>query len=189
MLVRIRQCFESGSGLSSFGLACAGVLLGALAGTAQAACRPPDLCSPDEFVTRLLQVANQTQPARVPADFERAFGPDLARHTPVLLSEPIEGAQRNDVARFLRLGDETHPLHFGPTDACVTFTALARGFRADGWEGGIEQTPGQSVLRYLKGFNQLTAARVPGTQATADCAASIVITFRSTRARAGALSP
>jgi hypothetical protein len=176
---------------SQLAVACAGALLGALAMAAQPACHPPDPCSAAEFVTRLLQVANETQPQRLPADFERAFGPDLARHTRVLVSEPVEGAQKNEVARFVRLGDETHPLHFSAADACVTFAALERGFKADGWEGGVQEVPGaQPVLRYLKGYNQLTAARVrAGVRATADCAASIVITFRSARAASGAISP
>jgi hypothetical protein len=141
-------------------------------------------CSAAQFVTRLLQVADEVHGTRVAQDFERAFGSELTRHTSVLISEPIEGAQKNGVARFVRLGDEKSPLRFGASEACVTFTALERALTADGWDGGPIDTPAAqgAVLRYLKGRTQLTAARVPRpTRQTLDCAASIVITYRAER--------
>ena len=111
-------------------------------------------------MTRLLQVANETQPSALPADFEHAFGPDLARHTRVLVSEPVEGAQKNEVARFVRLGDEMHPLHFSaamPASRSQRSTAASRPMAG---KAALAIPGAQPVLHYMKGFNQLTAAPV-----------------------------
>lgn len=155
--------------------------LPALASAQAPECAAPQLCTPQEFVTRLLQVADEPRPARVPEAFGRAFGSALGPYTRVLVSQPIEGAQKNMPARFVRLGDESHPLRFSAQPVCVTFGALARGLVRDGWEGGVVTVPGPQgeLARYLKGHTQLTAQPAAMNAAGAgDCIQSILITFR-----------
>jgi hypothetical protein len=182
--VRINHRSHAPRRFARCALSCTALLIAALAAAQAPHCRAPAPCDAAEFVTQLLKVADETQTSRLPADFSGAFGTQLARHTRVLISGPIEGAQKNGVACFVRLGDEGRPLRFGAGNACVTLAALERGLTADGWVGGRTGIPGREghVLRYLKGSTQLTAAPAPA--GAAGCAASILITFRAPRAAA-----
>jgi hypothetical protein len=118
---------------------------------------------------------------QVPADFDRAFGVELALHTRVLVSGPLEGESRHDVTRFVRLGDEWYPLSFGASGACLTYGTLEPLLKADGWEGGAAQAgrPGERWV-YRKARTQLLAEAARDTDpATAvDCIGSILISFR-----------
>jgi hypothetical protein len=155
--------------------------LGAGAARATApACAPPAVCSAADFVTRLLTIAN-TAVADVRDSLERAFGSELARHTQVYLSPRNEHARRNEPARFLQLGDDSHPLRFADHGGCVPFATLEQAFAADGWEGGMSEVPGEvpRLWRFLKGRTQLLAHPASASRTTArDCVQSIVITFR-----------
>ena len=136
----------------------------------------------EQFVARLLMVADAGAPAEVPADFDRAFGVELALHTRVLVSAPLEGESRHDVKRFVRLGDEWYPLSFGASGVCLTYGTLEALLKADGWEGGAAQAPGRPGERWLyrKARTQLLAEAARDTDpATAvDCIGSILISFR-----------
>jgi hypothetical protein len=169
-------------------LLCA-LLLGLLAspsGADQVACAPRQPYSPDEFVQQLLRVADETDPQAVLRDFDQVFGVELALHTRVLVSALLDPPARNNVLRFVRLGDPWYPLSFGhPADYdCVGFELIDRLLRADGWQGG--RTAGAAgapaeVWVYQKGRTQFWAEPrdVKGAAGSArTCAASILVTFR-----------
>jgi hypothetical protein len=165
------------------------LLLGLLAppsGAYEAICVPPQPCSPVDFVTQLLRVADETDPQAVLTDFDRVFGVALALHTRVLVSALLDPPARNNVLRFVHLGDPWYPLSFGhPADYdCVGFELIDRLLRADGWQGG--RTAGAAgapaeVWVYQKGRTQFWAEPrdikgAAGGMCT--CAASILLTFR-----------
>jgi hypothetical protein len=162
--------------------ALAGMALAAPGGAQAAACcsQPPG--SAEQFVARLLRVADETQPARVATDFQAVFGTQLARYTRVLVSE-LMSASRNGVARFVQLGEADRPLRFDASDRCISFAVLADGLRADHWEGGMTEVPGfpGRTWHFLKGGTQLTADAATGRGAAAACVGTIVITFRAPR--------
>jgi hypothetical protein len=136
----------------------------------------------EQFVARLLMVADARAPADVPSDFDRAFGVELALHTRVLVSGSLEGDSKHGVTRFVRLGDEWYPLSFGASGACLTYGTLEPLLKADGWEGGAAQAPARPGERWLyrKARTQLLAEAARDTDpATAvDCIGSILISFR-----------
>jgi hypothetical protein len=151
-----------------------------LARAAAPACTPPAVCSAADFVTRLLVLANASA-ADVPQALGRAFGSELARHTHVFVSPRDEHAHRNEPVRFVQLGEQIQPLRFDRDGGCVPFAALEHGFAADGWQGGMNEVPGQvpRLWRFLKGRTQLLAHPASASSATArDCVQWLVISFR-----------
>jgi hypothetical protein len=159
-------------------------LLASPSGADQASGAPARPSSPDEFVQRLLRVADETDPQAVLRDFEQVFGVELALHTRVLVSALLDLPARNNVLRFVRLGDPWYPLSFGNADDCLGFEPLDRLLRADGWQGGrtagVAGAPAE-VWVYQKGRTQFWAEPrdVKGAAGSArTCAASILLTFR-----------
>jgi hypothetical protein len=132
-------------------------------------------CGTDAFLTALLGVANEADPTLVQGRFTAAFGDELARHTRVLVSAPLEVQAPNDVVRFVRLGDEDAPLDLGLPGQCVTLAALESRLKADGWSGGRTAATPRDFWTYRKGRTQLTAH---AQTRHADCAASILVTYR-----------
>lgn len=153
-------------------------LLLAVNATAAADCAPDDACAAEAFVARLITVADEKDPAAVLKRFDRTFGVGLASHTLVFVSALLDVQSRNDVVRFVRLGDEEfYPLSFGREDECVALGQLDSDLTVDGWTGGriTPETQPPSWL-YRKGRTQLTAHPRPGD---ARCTGSILLTYRN----------
>jgi hypothetical protein len=163
------------------------LLLGLLAspsGADQPCCAPARPCRPDEFVKLLLRVADETDPQAVLRDFDQVFGVGLALHTRVLVSAMLDRPARNNVLRFVRLGDPWYPLSFGNADDCLGFEPIDRLLRADGWQGGRTASgagaPAEAWV-YQKGSTQFWGEPRDIKGAAGDartCAASILLTFR-----------
>jgi hypothetical protein len=134
--------------------------------------------SDEEFVGQLLKVADETDPRAVPATFWATFAPELAQHTRVLVSGLLTSESPNNVVRFVRLGEEWYPLSYGGPGECVAVALIDRQFRADGWQGGRSETPGESLWLYRKGQAQLSVQTRTAKDTAASCALSLLLTYR-----------
>jgi hypothetical protein len=149
------------------------------AAAAQSSCAQSGECTAEEFVTQLLEVANERDPKAVAADVQRVFG-SAADGTYVFVSALLPGSH-NAVRRFLRVGNESYPLRLGAAGGCLTFAALDRRLAADGWSGGRSPHAGSEVWVYRKARNQLWSEprRVQDSSGHARwCAGSMLVTFR-----------
>jgi hypothetical protein len=132
----------------------------------------------DAFLSRLLAVADVSDPATLSERVTSAFGKELAPHNRVFVSATLEVQAPNDVVRFVRLGDDDVPLDLRVPGQCVGLQALALRLHADGWTGGRTGAEPAAPWTYRKGRTQLTAhahAQRP------ECAASILLTYRPPR--------
>jgi hypothetical protein len=152
--------------------------LGIAGGVALAAVAAASPCAADAFLTQLLAVADVTDPAAVSDRFSSTFGDELARHTRVFVSAPLDVQSPNDVVRFVRVGDEGVPLDLGVPGRCVSLNALAARLKADGWSGGRTAANPSERWMYRKGRTQLTAHAATGAP---ECSGEILLTFRRAR--------
>ena len=142
------------------------------------------MCTTQDFVAKLLRVADETHPSAVGRDFDAAFGTELQRRgTYVLVS--VQKPQRNDpipgVRGMVMLGDIAHPLNFGDPQVCVTLELLDRALTSDGWSGGAPDPLETHLLLYRKGHNEFRIDTMSITDSSGNshrCARYIVVFFK-----------
>jgi hypothetical protein len=142
------------------------------------------MCTTQDFVTRLIRVADETKPSAVGREFNAAFGTELQRRGVsvfVSMQEPKNTDPIPGVRGVVMLGDVAHPLNFGDPRVGVTIEMLDRMLTSDGWSGGTADPLDTQFLLYRKGHNEFRIDPMSITDSSGNshrCARYIVVFFK-----------